>query len=717
MTGKVVARQRGDRQPEAAPARSRWSSRRPRCCRRPTCCRSRSRRTPRSPRRPACATGTSICAGARWSSGSRPRARLAQLVRTHLAERGFLEVQTPILTASSPEGARDFLVPSRLYPGEFYALPQAPQQFKQLLMVGGVERYFQIAPCFRDEASRADRSPGEFYQIDLEMAFATQEDVFDEVEQLMVRIVTELSAKRAKAPFPRLTFADVDGPLRHRQARPALRPDHRRADRSSWAAPPSCRCSSRRRPTATPSGPCGRPQAAGRPRKWFDTFADAARQAGVDRQLAAARPGRRGPRARWPGSSPRTRSPSIAAAVGAEPGDAVLTAVGPPAKASAVLGEQRSALGRELGLADPDELAFCWVVDFPMYERNEETGGWDFSHNPFSMPQGGLEALADQGPGRHPRLPVRPGLQRARAVVGRGPQPPARGDGEGVRHRRVRAGADPGVVPGPVERLPLRCPAPRRHRPGLRPHPHDARGPGQPAGGHRLSPQPGGAGPAHGRAEPGRPRPSCGSWASGSSRRRAPGRRRLDGLGPGRRPGGRRRRPGLGAQAKSAAARRLALSGTRQWMGKGPPRRGCPPWRPRPAGWPARRGRGRDRRSRDRIPVAAVEAVAEARLAAVQAAAAADRDAARRPARRAVGPGPARPAAGVAAQPGVCRRGGRRRPGRGAGHGGRPHPGGGRHPGLARPGGRTAGRGPRRRPGPARRPGAAGRAGPPHPGL
>src|SRR6202023_2258166 len=129
------------------------------------------------------------------------RARLAQLVRTHMSGRGFLEVQTPILTASSPEGARDFLVPSRLYKGEFYALPQAPQQFKQLLMVGGVDRYFQIAPCFRDEASPADRSPGEFYQIDLEMAFATQEDVFDEVERLMVRLAAELSTKRASAPF------------------------------------------------------------------------------------------------------------------------------------------------------------------------------------------------------------------------------------------------------------------------------------------------------------------------------------------------------------------------------------------------------------------------------------------------------------------------------------------------------------------------------------
>ena len=159
------------------------------------------------------------------------RARLAQVVRGHLTERGFLEVQTPVLTASSPEGARDFLVPSRLYPGEFYALPQAPQQFKQLLMVGGVERYFQIAPCFRDEASRADRSPGEFYQIDLEMAFATQEDVFAEVELLMARIVKECSAKEAPAVFPRLRLRGGHRSLRYRQARSPLRPGDRRRDR------------------------------------------------------------------------------------------------------------------------------------------------------------------------------------------------------------------------------------------------------------------------------------------------------------------------------------------------------------------------------------------------------------------------------------------------------------------------------------------------------
>jgi len=332
------------------------------------------------------------------------RARFAQLVRTHMASRGFLEVTTPILTASSPEGARDFLVPSRLYPGEFYALPQAPQQFKQLLMVGGIERYFQIAPCFRDEASRADRSPGEFYQIDLEMAFATQEDVFDEVEQLMIHVVTELPAgglapaKRAKAPFPRLTYADAMA--RYGTDKPDLRFELPIADATAVLGGatelPMFQLALGKghaiRALRVPGG-------APRPRRWFDAFADAASKAGViGSWLQQDEPGAdaRGPLAR---KLTVDEIGVLVDAVGAEPGDAVLTAVGSAETASRALGAQRSAVGRELGLADPDELAFCWITDFPMYERNEETGGWDFSHNPFSMPQGGLEALQGNDPG------------------------------------------------------------------------------------------------------------------------------------------------------------------------------------------------------------------------------------------------------------------------------------------------------------------------------
>ena len=352
------------------------------------------------------------------------RARLAQLVRTHLSGRGFLEITTPILTASSPEGARDFLVPSRLYPGEFYALPQAPQQFKQLLMVGGIERYFQIAPCFRDEASRADRSPGEFYQIDLEMAFATQEDVFDEVEQLMVHVVSELPGggaagpgiaaltpvKRAKAPFPHLSYADAVA--RYGTDKPDLRFELTIADVTASLGgatelPMFLLAPDKGHAIRALRIPAGGP----RPRRWFDTFADAASKAGVIGSWLQLEPGTaahagtgggtgtvsaKGPLAR---KLTEAEVAVIVEAVGAQPGDAVLTAVGPPTQASTALGAQRSGVGRELGLADPDELAFCWITDFPMYEWNDERGGWDFSHNPFSMPQGGLEALLTQDPG------------------------------------------------------------------------------------------------------------------------------------------------------------------------------------------------------------------------------------------------------------------------------------------------------------------------------
>jgi aspartyl-tRNA synthetase len=319
------------------------------------------------------------------------RTRLAHVVRDHLTSRGFLEVQTPILTASSPEGARDFLVPSRLYPGEFYALPQAPQQFKQLLMVGGVDRYFQIAPCFRDEASRADRSPGEFYQIDLEMAFATQEDVFHEVELLMTRIVAECSNKKAPESFQRLRFSEALE--RYGTDKPDLRFGLEIADVTSDLGGKT------ELPLFSEAPAKGHairllraPEAASRSRKWFDAFADSARKTGVAGAWLQLQPeGNRG--------SLATKLSVLARAVDASPGDAVLCTIGPAIAASAVLGEQRSALGKELALGDPDLMSFCWVVDFPMYERSEETGGWDFSHNPFSMPQGGLEALQSKDPG------------------------------------------------------------------------------------------------------------------------------------------------------------------------------------------------------------------------------------------------------------------------------------------------------------------------------
>lgn len=326
------------------------------------------------------------------------RARFCQLVRSHLTERGFLEVQTPVLTVSSPEGARDYLVPSRLYPGEFYALPQAPQQFKQLLMVGGVERYFQIAPCFRDEASRADRSPGEFYQIDLEMALATQEDVFREVELLFGKLVSVLSSKKAPAPYPRLSYADAVA--RYGTDKPDLRFGLEVVD---LTAELGGRTELPMFAEAPARGNVIRallaPGAAEKPRSWFDTFGEAAKAVstiGSWLQLPADGSEHKGP------LSKKLNSQEIATLVsttGASHGDAVLTCVGPARSASVALGQVRSGLGHDLGLADPDLLAFCWIVDFPMFERSPETGEWEFSHNPFSMPQGGLEALESKGPG------------------------------------------------------------------------------------------------------------------------------------------------------------------------------------------------------------------------------------------------------------------------------------------------------------------------------
>ena len=324
------------------------------------------------------------------------RARLAQVVRSHLASRGFLDVQTPVLTASSPEGARDFLVPSRLYPGEFYALPQAPQQFKQLLMVSGVERYFQIAPCFRDEASRADRSPGEFYQIDLEMAFATQEDVFEEVELLMSRIVAECSTKAAPETFPRLGFREALE--RYGTDKPDLRFGLEIADVTrSLGGKTDLPLFAQALEKGHAIRVLRAPEAAGRSRKWFDAFADSARKSGVAGawlQLEAE-----GVRGSLSSKLADDEVAVLTASVDAEPGDALLCAIGPAVAASAVLGEMRTSLGKELELGDPGVMSFCWVVDFPMYEWNEDASGWDFSHNPFSMPQGGLEALLTKDPG------------------------------------------------------------------------------------------------------------------------------------------------------------------------------------------------------------------------------------------------------------------------------------------------------------------------------
>lgn len=322
------------------------------------------------------------------------RSNVISYIRRRMNEMGFLEFQTPILTVSSPEGARDYLVPSRVHPGKFYALPQAPQQFKQLLMTSGFDRYFQIAPCFRDEDGRADRSPGEFYQLDVEMAFVTQEDVFQAIEALMIDVFTEFSTKRVPAPFPRIPFREAM--RRFGTDKPDLRYGLEIQDVSQALAGVPFLAA------AKASGGVVRalvaPGVGDRPRRFFDQLTEYAKQQGAD-GLA------------WVSlSADGTAKGSIAkfldaAAIealsklpDAGPGAAVLVVAGPEARAQTVLGRLRVKLAEELDLYEKDVYRFVWIVDFPMYERNPDTGLIEFSHNPFSMPQGGLDALNTKDP-------------------------------------------------------------------------------------------------------------------------------------------------------------------------------------------------------------------------------------------------------------------------------------------------------------------------------
>jgi aspartyl-tRNA synthetase len=346
------------------------------------------------------------------------RSHVIASIRRRMLAQGFTEFQTPVLTASSPEGARDYLVPSRLHPGTFYALPQAPQQFKQLLMVAGFDRYFQIAPCFRDEASRADRSPGEFYQLDFEMSFVTQEDVFAAIEPVLHGIFEEFGQGRAvtPTPFPRITFADAS--LKYGTDKPDLRNPLVIADVSDTFVGSNFRAFKR----VVESGGVVRaipaPGAAKQPRSWFDRLNDWARGEGAPGlgyiifERAEEEPGENfGSQAerelytpllagRGPIANNLTRSEigELAKLAGVGDGDAVFFAAGARPEAERLAGQARTRLGSELGLIEEGAFRFCWIVDFPMYERNEETGQIEFSHNPFSMPQGGLEALETKDP-------------------------------------------------------------------------------------------------------------------------------------------------------------------------------------------------------------------------------------------------------------------------------------------------------------------------------
>ncbi|MBN9590477.1 MAG: aspartate--tRNA ligase [Alphaproteobacteria bacterium] len=315
------------------------------------------------------------------------RANIITSLRRRMIAQGFTEFQTPILTASSPEGARDFLVPSRRYPGEFYALPQAPQQFKQLIMVAGFDRYFQIAPCFRDEDGRADRSPGEFYQLDLEMSFVTQDDVFAAVEPVLAGVFEEFAAGKTvtKPPFVRIPFAEAM--LKYGTDKPDLRNPIEICDVSEIFGRTDVEFKAFKNKTvrAIPA-----PGAAGQPRSFFDKLNEWARGEGAPglgyvtfESDGGALVGK-GPIAKF---IPAPALADIAKAAGVKAGDALFFAADKTDRAANLAGMARTRIGRELNLIGDGEYKFCWIVDFPMYEWNEDEKKIDFSHNPFSMPQ------------------------------------------------------------------------------------------------------------------------------------------------------------------------------------------------------------------------------------------------------------------------------------------------------------------------------------------
>ncbi|MCP4644189.1 MAG: aspartate--tRNA ligase [bacterium] len=324
------------------------------------------------------------------------RSKAAQLVRAHMIDRGFIEYHTPILTSSSPEGARDYLVPSRLYPGQFYALPQAPQQFKQLLMVSGFDKYFQIAPCFRDEDSRADRSPGEFYQIDIEMSYVTQEDVFGEVETLMSRLFKELSNRTIQQePFPHLPYREAME--RFGTDKPDLRYGMEMIDASDLFGESEFKVFSGAVKSGGAVKVINAKGVAGKPRKFFDDAEAFAKSEGA-KGLAwiAMRDGEmKGPIVKFLSEGERA---GLIERMGAEEGDALFFGAGDRSETNTLLGKVRVYLAEALDLIDPNLAAFCWIVDFPMFEWNEDEKKVEFSHNPFSMPQGGLEALETKDP-------------------------------------------------------------------------------------------------------------------------------------------------------------------------------------------------------------------------------------------------------------------------------------------------------------------------------
>ena len=324
------------------------------------------------------------------------RSKIIDSIRRRMIAGGFMEFQTPILTASSPEGARDFLVPSRLHQGRFYALPQAPQQFKQLVMASGFDRYFQIAPCFRDEDARADRSPGEFYQLDVEMAFATQEDVFAAIEPVIGGLFGEFAQSPVTPPpFPRIPYAETM--LKYGTDKPDLRNPIVNADATAPFAGSDFRIF--REQIAKGAVVRAIPVAGGasRPRSFFDRMIAFAQENGAAglAWIAFEEGAGKGPVARLLKADELDEIRSLA---GLGDGDAVFFSCDQRKEAERIAGLVRTRVGDELDLVEPDGFRFCWIVDYPMYAYDAQARRIDFSHNPFSMPQGGLEALETGDP-------------------------------------------------------------------------------------------------------------------------------------------------------------------------------------------------------------------------------------------------------------------------------------------------------------------------------
>ncbi|WFB08558.1 aspartate--tRNA ligase [Streptomyces sp. LX-29] len=324
------------------------------------------------------------------------RSAVIAAIRQKMTAQGFNEMATPILSATSPEGARDFLVPSRLHAGRFYALPQAPQQFKQLLMIAGFDRYFQIAPCFRDEDARADRSPGEFYQLDVEMSFVEQEDVFQVIEKVMTELFEEFGKGRhVTSPFPRIPFREAL--LKYGSDKPDLRAKLELTDVTDVFAGSDFKAFAGKHVRALAV-----PDTADQPRKFFDGLGEFAVEHGA-KGLAWVRVGEGLPdKAALTGPIAKFLTEddvkALTERLGLAPGHAVFFGAGEFDEVSKIMGAVRVEAARRAGHFEENVFRFCWIVDFPMFEKNEDTGQIEFSHNPFSMPQGGLEALQTKDP-------------------------------------------------------------------------------------------------------------------------------------------------------------------------------------------------------------------------------------------------------------------------------------------------------------------------------